>query len=488
MKRNELVDRLVKEGLSEKTLSKLTDNQLNILGSRMLSEQMKKGDVVVPTNTDPGKIKQLTAQGMDVALVNKPATEGEVSEQLKGGQKKLDKNHNGKIDGQDFKILQGQKKKKEDMKEADMGLTVKAPKSSGSVFGTSVKTKSSTSPKKKKTSKKADEIDESLHGIMIGATKEKLKKDLGRDPEDHEVEKELGKFVADWKKEKGETEKKSDSKKKEVDELLRFYDDDGNPIKDKKGKQDAVSTKDKDFEKKTKSKKCPDCGEYEKDCKCDHKHMDESKPSAGLSKEKKSEVVKKAKSGGDIGKKGKGFEKLADKAAKEYGSKEKGEKVAAASMWKNIKRESVEKKSWVKNLVENEFFHNFTSKGEIMELIQSKLNENQTMVQHGPKVRKGHNGIPEFMSYDALTAAEPKTAPSKPKTSPGTKPSPDKAPSPKHPYAPGPAEKPAPKAQMGEQDAPVQDPKIKEKPKKQDTPQHPYRDNPGKKDKPERKA
>lgn len=68
----------------------------------------------------------------------------------------------------------------------------------------------------------------------------------------------------------------------------------------------------------------------------------EKKPSAGLSKEKKSDVVKTAKKGDDIGKPGKGFEKVADKAAKEYGSKEKGEKVAAAAMWKNIKREGVE--------------------------------------------------------------------------------------------------------------------------------------------------
>jgi hypothetical protein len=58
------------------------------------------------------------------------------------------------------------------------------------------------------------------------------------------------------------------------------------------------------------------------------------KPSAGLSKKEKSEVVKKAKAGKDIGKKGKGFEKLADKA----GGGEKGKKIAAAAMWKNIKR------------------------------------------------------------------------------------------------------------------------------------------------------
>lgn len=69
---------------------------------------------------------------------------------------------------------------------------------------------------------------------------------------------------------------------------------------------------------------------------------EDEKPSAGLSKEKKSEVVKAAKKGEDIGKKGKGFKDVAAKATKEYGSKEKGEKVAATAMWKNIKRESVE--------------------------------------------------------------------------------------------------------------------------------------------------
>lgn len=62
------------------------------------------------------------------------------------------------------------------------------------------------------------------------------------------------------------------------------------------------------------------------------------KPSKGLSKKTKSAIVKKAKKGEDIGKKGKGFEKVAKKAAKQYGSEEAGKKVAAAAMWKNIKR------------------------------------------------------------------------------------------------------------------------------------------------------
>ena len=63
-----------------------------------------------------------------------------------------------------------------------------------------------------------------------------------------------------------------------------------------------------------------------------------NKPSAGLTKKEKSTVAKKAHKGGDIGKKGPGFEKVAKVAEKEYGSKEAGQKVAAAAMWKNIKR------------------------------------------------------------------------------------------------------------------------------------------------------
>ena len=61
-------------------------------------------------------------------------------------------------------------------------------------------------------------------------------------------------------------------------------------------------------------------------------------PSAGMSEKKKSAVVKKARAGKDIGKPGKNFEKVAAKAAKKYGSEEAGKRVAAAAMWKNIKK------------------------------------------------------------------------------------------------------------------------------------------------------
>ena len=98
-------------------------------------------------------------------------------------------------------------------------------------------------------------------------------------------------------------------------------------------------------------------------------------------------------------------------------------------------------KEWVESLAENNF-HSFTSKNEIMELIQSKLNESEVMEpQHGANVKKGHNGIPEFMTYDAIVGNGTKTAPAKPKVDPGTKPA-----KPKTPFQPGPGPNPKPKA------------------------------------------
>lgn len=310
MKRTELIGKLIKEGFSEKTLVNFNDNQLKQLASRVLSEQDTDEEDVMISKKDP-QFQQ------KVATAKKTNKTIETYESLKGNQSKIDANHNGKIDADDFAILN--KEKKGEVKEG---------------------------------------------------------------------------------------------------------------------------------------KKCEHCNKEMSKCSCNDSHLEESKPSAGLSKEKKSEVVKKAKKGGDIGKKGKGFEKVAERATKKYGSKEAGEKVAAASMWKNIQREDNEVKNWVKSLVENEEFHSFTSKNEIMELIQTKLTESETMVQHGPKVKKGHNGVPEFMTYDAIVDAEPKTAPSKPapSTKPGTKPTPTRREDPrKTPFQPGPGPNPKPKAKIAEE-------------------------------------
>ena len=66
--------------------------------------------------------------------------------------------------------------------------------------------------------------------------------------------------------------------------------------------------------------------------------METDKPSAGMTKKEKSTVVKKARSGKDIGKPGKGFEKV-EKAAKKSGAKDP-KAVAAAAMWKQQAKES----------------------------------------------------------------------------------------------------------------------------------------------------
>jgi hypothetical protein len=53
-----------------------------------------------------------------------------------------------------------------------------------------------------------------------------------------------------------------------------------------------------------------------------------------LNKKERSNLAKQAVSGQDIGKKGKMFDKVAESAAKQDGSAEAGQKVAAAAMIK----------------------------------------------------------------------------------------------------------------------------------------------------------
>ena len=292
-----------------------------------------------------------------------------------------------------------------DINEVDMGLTVKGSKSSSSsVFGGVPK--KSSSPKKKSTPKKKEEgeteegeVDESLNGLMLGVIKDKLSKDLGREPENHEIDKAHEDFVNSWKKDNESKEKKKKgfvvskppspdfngyNKRKEKKEGEVEEGDYHNERSEK-----ALEKSKEDFPQLKNVKKCDECGKVESKCKC------------------KKEDVK-------------------------------------------------EVKNWVKGLVENKEFHSFTSKNEIMELIQSKLNESETMThQFGPKVKKGHNGIPEFMSYDAIVDAEPKTAPSKPapQTKPGTRPTPTRREDPrKTPFKqPGPGTNPKPKAKMAEE-------------------------------------
>jgi hypothetical protein len=116
--------------------------------------------------------------------------------------------------------------------------------------------------------------------------------------------------------------------------------------------------------------------------------------------------------------------------------------------WSHVQKEN-EVESWVLNLAE-EKFSNFTKKSEIMEIISSKVKETSTPMP-ATKARKGHNGIPEFMSYDAIVSTQPSPSPAQPDIDTPTKPgTPEKPSKPKTPYEPGPGTNPKPKA-MGEE-------------------------------------
>lgn len=79
-------------------------------------------------------------------------------------------------------------------------------------------------------------------------------------------------------------------------------------------------------------------GSGEPEDKKSKKVKEESKPSAGMTAKEKSAVVKKARAGKDIGKAGKGFEKV-EKAAAKGGARDP-KAVAAAAMWKQQAKEN----------------------------------------------------------------------------------------------------------------------------------------------------
>jgi hypothetical protein len=130
------------------------------------------------------------------------------------------------------------------------------------------------------------------------------------------------------------------SKDKDLDEgkkAKKDYDQDG---KIESGKDEYLGSKIRAAKKAGKmeeaSGKCCCASKGKTKCPVHGKVEEASKPSAGLSAAKKSSVVKDAKAGKDLGKPGKSFDKVAAKA----GGGEKGKKIAAAAMWKNIKEET----------------------------------------------------------------------------------------------------------------------------------------------------
>jgi hypothetical protein len=113
------------------------------------------------------------------------------------------------------------------------------------------------------------------------------------------------------------------------------------------------------------------------------------------------------------------------------------------------KKKTVETKEWVENLAEEKFFHILTSKNEIMEMIDSKINE------------VNNSKFPEMFKWDSLksmngeikeSGTTTKPAPVKPKVDPGTKP--------KNPVIPKIIPKQRPKAERDPETGKIQDKPI----------------------------
>jgi hypothetical protein len=112
---------------------------------------------------------------------------------------------------------------------------------------------------------------------------------------------------------------------------------------------------------------------------------------------------------------------------------------------KKHKKNVSEVEEWVLNLTESKYSE-FTSKKDIMNIISEKMETFQPMPG---KAKKGHNGVPEFMTYDSIVAGgtetKPAPSPNQPDVSPDAPPR-EKPSKPKTPYQPGPGTNPKPKA------------------------------------------
>jgi hypothetical protein len=403
MKRNIIVEKLIKEGLSETTLVKLNDKQLNQLAERML------GETITTTMANIQKSPALQAAAKD-----KTQTLNVVGEELKGNQKKIDKNHNGKIDAQDFKILNGKKSKKCD----HCGKEITNCSCDDSHLGEELKGKQKNIDKNHNGKIDADDFkilnkEKEKKGYVV--PKPPIPNFNGHKKETPKETKEGNKFSGELAKAKSQHKDSFnvDGKKYDVKEGL---------FGDKHKKVDTIKHDGHEIDVFTKGN--------EKVYGHPRKEGTKGKNDSERLIYSDLEGLKKSTSLMNKGEKNVNFPKSKKISNPDY---------------KSTVVDTNETKNWVNTLAESNLYHSFTSKNEIMELIQTKLNESETMThKFGPKVNQGHNGIPEFMSYDAITSSGPTTAPTKPKptikpgTNPGTKP--------KTPYQPGPGPNPKPKA------------------------------------------
>ena len=151
-----------------------------------------------------------------------------VAEELKGGQVKLDKNHNGKIDGQDFKILKGEKKVKEEVEQIDElskdTLHSYVKKSFSDKEKPNLNTPERQKGLRKATSRLYKEDEEQIDEVKMAdlpSTKVQGRAYGASKPEPHAVDTIKGPNDAELKKIEAE------KKKKKFSEMVSLYQDKG---------------------------------------------------------------------------------------------------------------------------------------------------------------------------------------------------------------------------------------------------------------------
>ena len=138
--------------------------------------------------------------------------------------------------------------------------------------------------------------------------------------------------------------------------------------------------------------------------------------------------------------------KKLDKTIETYEEKSEDGDEVENEEWSHVQKEN-EVESWVLNLAE-EKFSNFTKKSEIMEIISSKVKETSTPMP-STKANKGHNGVPEFMTYDSIMSSSTKEKEKETETPVRERPvreKPTEKPKTDDPFSPKPGPNHAPKA------------------------------------------
>ena len=450
MNRSEIVKRLMSEGLSSETLSKLNDKQLIVLSKRMLGEQAgtdekkswhtfaalrdsltSKGFTVDKESESYGILQLVKGNDYNGIVVNCKPTTGEWNWGVSiNGKYVVNKNY--KIDLSKTNTISIEGKKVYDMIMKDitpyLSMKIKPAPNLGEQAGIEQGSMSVTrintgTPAGKKA---AQDLITNPEKIKKGEIYKITEKEKGKGEKETKEELKGGQKKLD-KNKNGKLDKEDfkllRSKKSEVKEDL----------KGKQSKLDANKNGkiDKEDFKLLKSKKKSEMKEGK------------SSPFAKEVKEGGKKWIQKAIHPSKKGslKKALGVKKDETipagklKAAAKKGGK-LGQRARLAMTLKKLK-ESVETEEWVESLVENQY-HSIATKKEIMELIQNKMNETEVLSE-----------IPEFMSFDSIAGTKEKEAPTKvPTKEPGEKTPPSKNPSktpftPKHPR---PAEDPGPKA------------------------------------------